>query len=1777
MPAKKIILIITAMLLLTFSGSAFAVSGSTSVPAICQNMDAQKMVEKALQLTSLQTNNASGTMTSDTGASAIYGDNKWLVSCAVAYGIQNIDGAVNALKGVDATKIFSVKTTPVQVTGSGRFESQSGLVSGPVQAKEATEALNAMISSLEDLSKSDIFGKSIFSRTYTIGLYLICFTFLISLGVKLYGMFIGKSQSEPIDLIFYFIRLVTLIGLMTFMRPLVFWGMGLSTDIANMLLRTPITSAITSGVLYTSGKYGAVEGQSAYSPWLQSSAEVSSAYGAQDYNRSYAGGHRGIDYKVPTGTPIYAPYDGRITANNDTDPGGFGLWVALTPASSVKTDPYKITHRAGHLNDVVNKLKTSRGYTSADFKQGELVGHTGNSGTPVGGGSYGAHLHADVRIGGGFFSQGDHVNPAMVYDFHDGNIEDLSGIYKNTSSSSSTPSSPSGTNIQSTGQGSYTVTGQDSLSMNMLFNEMLDLKWDMTKLGDEKLSLMEAITSGFAHFLGGVLLGNLARWFANVVLMVLIVLADVLMALTIALGPLVIALSLIPQFENFLQNWIKGYITFLFYQPLASCFQLLSIVMLVVTLDSGVTPFLLLCACYVGACMKIPNIADGLSTSAVIGTASMLAFAPVLLARNSAASMVGMAGQAGMTAAPAVVSGAKNLISKFGGGSGKISTKLAVLIAIIGILISTAAGASTMTSDQKKEILEVGREQEYPPSELLAVIEDNIRKKTSLTNAIVYNGNSVSSSVPIVSKNNPTSGIYNTSYTNAVDTPMAKYVLGSGKLQIDNAYKVMALWNGNANGATTDRGKQIQLVMEEAQKSITDLLMRDVPLYILFLMFLLQLACIGYLKFTNEEGIGQRISYLSAVPRLVLYMLLILVFPHLVSAAITISNYISNAIVPLESQQLLMTNISSKPTALNPSSVIANHVDGFVVWICRALTYLAIKIILIARDMFLTISIIVGPTCIALGYFTRFRDPDYVHQFYTGWLESFIKILFWGPLAAIMLFCLGSLSVLTSMDMLSTFSIAVTGIAFVYAAGNLPNMAEKMSSVAVMGLLTAMSPFLLSGAKLGLRSGVLGFGMFGGLGVNYMLSKGWSGGLLNGLGTMFGVMRNLGAGPNARSHWKNQTGGNGSGGGGTGGGGGSSGGGGGNGNPDRRRRTSGGNERTGNGNNGNGGNGNPERTHRATGSNPLPDPSKTFVDQKSKGDLRSILGALIGTGLGGNTASGAQGVMKSSINGETIALSTDANTLLAASSSILHTLNKNGDMESIREALANGNMTRALFGSDGNSGLLGSDGFDEKIGIGEGSQIVRSAAVGLSVVAMAANWSQKLGEKYGDSGFDKKEIDAHLLQAQEGINAALTAYNDGKISQEDAAAQIGEQVMAVSSTLDFGVGAVSKNEGSVSVPQAPSFGASYHSQGLISNIIGINEAKDNAYQKLQETEMGSFAADFTANSFRQAVMGVDGSGGLINNETFLRSSGLSGENSSVVALTVGMTSLNFARDYAAAAREDQRIDANTYNSAIRQITDIEHSMSNLMSDYYAGNLNLSPTQVTEAVDTMMGQVSVTLDAFAPASSKNNNVIDNFARRIEATSFAADFSAHSFQYAVMGQNGSGGLINNEKFLQSTGLNGENSSVVSLTVGMTGLTFASDYAAAALEDKRIDEVTYNSAMRQIASVENNISAMMTDYYSGNLNISPTQVTEAVDTMMGQVSVTLDAFAPAPVSRRDDGVDRAAQQQRIDRITGIVESMMQPSQLEQYIDQLRKCAEDKGLGEKPHIRSSGSDYLS
>ena len=1567
-------LIYLLLFVISISSPAFAAGGTgTSVPAICANMDAEKMVQEALNRWSMKTDLNSGTIDTDTGAATVYNDNKWIVSCAVAYGLTGMDNAVALLKSNATQELFRAKlgivtagSNPVVDTPSG----SSSFDADAVRNSQQYQAMQNMTSSLEDLSKSNIFGQSIFSRTYQIGLYLICFTFLVSLGIKVYGMVLGKSNIEPIDLIFYFIRLITLIALMSFMRPLVFFGMGLSTDIANMLLKTPITSTIMSGVLYNSNQYQTVEDMSGYNPWLQSSARVSSTFGAQDFNRSYRGGHRGVDYAVNVGTPIYAPVDGIAAAHNDTKAGGFGYWVSVT-ADTGESKPYIITHRAGHLSEIDPKLIASNGtyITNLRVHKGEVLGKTGKSGTPVGGGEYKAHLHADVRVRGGEFSSDTALNPAMVYDFHDGVIPDLSGNYVNnagTGTSGSGASTGTNTTVQSTNQGSYTVTGEDSLTMASLFSKMIELKYELIGIKGN-VGIWDLIKSAWSWF-GAWTIGNLAKWMANVVLTVLIVLSDVLMALTIALGPFVIALSLIPQFENFLQQWIKGYLTFLFYQPLASCFQILSIVMMAVTLDSGITPFLILCICYVGACMKIPNIADGLSTAAVMGTASMLAFAPAMLALK-----VGPA---------AAISSAAHKVGI--GGNGRIRTKLVMLVVCIGIILSavSCSCAATLTNEEKKAILEIGTETEYPSQEMLNAVKEAVSNKTGTVIA-EKNIHRVDTS----SAKDPSAGIYNTAYQNAIDTPMVRYVLGSAKINAAGIYDTSRAINlskfgvlaGKQNLTLAKEAPVVQTLLDESQNAIGDLLMKQVPLYILFLMFFLQLACIGYLKFTNEEGIGSRISYLATLPRLVCYILAIFIFPHAVSAAITMSNYISNAIVPIESQELLMSNITAKTGSLVPGDV---KFDGLIVWVFRALTYMAIKILLIARDMFLCVSIIVGPICIALGYFTRFRDPDYVHQFYTGWLESFIKILFWGPLAAIMLFCLGSLSVLTSMDMLSTFSTAVTGLAFLYAAGNLPNMAEKMSAVAVMGMLTAMTPFLMFSLHTAGRGALMGGWKVGsGLmssNLALALAGKWSGmgGVAGILGNMLSKVGNNGGAPFPGA--PGGAGGNGAGGSGNGG------------TPQYRRAQAntsgmafvGGLSKSGENNDNKGGNRqtNLDLLNINTKSGAAATSSvtaSTTGGAKADNNLLDILGAAaIGAAVGAAAGTGAVrnnneiSLMKSSLTGHMIRLSANINDIKAASASVLHSLNINGDINEIRSAISDGNFTELLYGENA---LSKRADFDAKMGLTEVSDVIKSASFGIAMLGAGAMWSKKMGNMYGDSGFNQTEVDNKIVVAQQNIEAALAGYQNSEITGAEAASIVDQQIIGVAAAFDKNTKNVHENVGNIAVPQAPTFGSCFMSQGLGGNkSLSFANVVDNSYEKI---DMTLFTTDVAQGSLYSAVMGENG---LLHNNNFMSTTGLEGENETVRVMTTGMTGIAFAKQYIGALREDNRIDDAAYNSAMSQITDVENRITTIVEDYGAGNLTMDAVQTTETVSSMVTQVSGVLDQYLP---QNNGTPQSTEKRV----------------------------------------------------------------------------------------------------------------------------------------------------------------------------------------------------
>ena len=100
--------------------------------------------------------------------------------------------------------------------------------------------------------------------------------------------------------------------------------------------------------------------------------------------------HKGTDYAAPTGTPIYAAGDGKITYRGTK--GGYGRTVIMKHGNSTETK-YAHLSRYG---------KYRRGQK---VKQGQVLGYVGMSGLATG-----PHLHYE------FIVSGVHRNPRIILD-----------------------------------------------------------------------------------------------------------------------------------------------------------------------------------------------------------------------------------------------------------------------------------------------------------------------------------------------------------------------------------------------------------------------------------------------------------------------------------------------------------------------------------------------------------------------------------------------------------------------------------------------------------------------------------------------------------------------------------------------------------------------------------------------------------------------------------------------------------------------------------------------------------------------------------------------------------------------------------------------------------------------------------------------------------------------------------------------------------------------------------------------------------------------------------------------------------------------------------------------------------------------------------------------------------------------------------------------------------------------------------------------------------------
>ena len=111
--------------------------------------------------------------------------------------------------------------------------------------------------------------------------------------------------------------------------------------------------------------------------------------------------HKGMDFSAPTGTPIYAPSDGKVI-RVDSRSAGYGKHI-------------RIEHGFGYvtLYAHLSEYNVRRGQR---VKRGDVIGFVGNTGRSVA-----PHLHYEIR------KDGKHLNPINFY-YGDLNTEEFNAL-----------------------------------------------------------------------------------------------------------------------------------------------------------------------------------------------------------------------------------------------------------------------------------------------------------------------------------------------------------------------------------------------------------------------------------------------------------------------------------------------------------------------------------------------------------------------------------------------------------------------------------------------------------------------------------------------------------------------------------------------------------------------------------------------------------------------------------------------------------------------------------------------------------------------------------------------------------------------------------------------------------------------------------------------------------------------------------------------------------------------------------------------------------------------------------------------------------------------------------------------------------------------------------------------------------------------------------------------------------------------------------------------------
>lgn len=159
---------------------------------------------------------------------------------------------------------------------------------------------------------------------------------------------------------------------------------------------------------------------------------------------------------------------------------------------------------------------------------------------------------------------------------------------------------------------------------------LMDARMDYVSI-KMSFSFLDFISGSISSFLAYGL-GWIGYFLASGALFILIVAGDVMMGLTVIMAPIICALTFLPGFENSIGNWMKSYITLLFYGPLAAVYAVLLVAIMTIGIDTSPVVFIIISVSFIMGATQIPHMAKNLSGTVMAGLAITIASMPIKFA-----------------------------------------------------------------------------------------------------------------------------------------------------------------------------------------------------------------------------------------------------------------------------------------------------------------------------------------------------------------------------------------------------------------------------------------------------------------------------------------------------------------------------------------------------------------------------------------------------------------------------------------------------------------------------------------------------------------------------------------------------------------------------------------------------------------------------------------------------------------------------------------------------------------------------------------------------------------------------------------------------------------------------------------------------------------------------------------------------------------------------------------------------------------------------------------